>query len=287
MYILKLDTYLDLNLKTHLHAHRKKKELDPLFIQSIPPCSNGVWIRPTMCIPLFPCHSDNPLNISYGDFSQRQRMPGWQGGFKEKENHIPVPDTLLCAVPAMAGELGAFTFAKVLGRQSTVVIVKVQVFWGRDAVSSRIFLNRYFCSILFVQKRGKKSGVIFLFQAWLCQLDFCWFKCSSSVTFISHACGMWKMLLTQAKAQAPSAHIPDTTLTWHVWCCIFLSHWRSGSESYCIHLRMEQNESHSIQHSVPFLLSSVSTLPPLNAEDKKEVWALKTRFRSALTEAKA
>lgn len=57
-------------------------------------------------------------------------MSGWQGGLEEKENYIPVPDAPLCAVPAMAGELGAFTFAKVLGRKSTVVIRRVQVFWG-------------------------------------------------------------------------------------------------------------------------------------------------------------
>lgn len=57
-------------------------------------------------------------------------MSGWQGAFKEKENYLPVPDAPLCAVPAVAGALGAFTFAKVLGRKSTVAIVRVQVFWG-------------------------------------------------------------------------------------------------------------------------------------------------------------
>lgn len=224
------------------------------------------------CIPLLQCHSDNPLDISYGDISQWQWMSGWQGGLEEKENYIPVPDAPLCAVPAMAGELGAFTFAKVLGRKSTVVIGRVQVFWGWDAVSSRIFLNRYFCSILFVQKLGKNQEYFFLFLAWLCQLGFCWFKCSSSVTFIFCACEMWKMLLTQAKTQAPSAHILDTTLTWHVWCCIFLSQWQSGSESYCIHLRMEQNESHSIQHSVPFLLCPQSL--------RYHLWMQRTEKRS-------
>lgn len=104
--------------------------------------------------------------IYHTETSQWQWMSGWQGAFKEKENYLPVPDAPLCAVPAVAGALGAFTFAKVLGRKSTVAIVRVQVFWGWDAVSSRIFLNRYFCSILFVQKLGKKSGVFF-FYFWL------------------------------------------------------------------------------------------------------------------------
>lgn len=128
--------------------------------------------------------------------------------------------------------------------------------WGWGALSSMIFLNRYFPPIIFYQKQEEKKreqyfSVKLNTVSWVCVDSSPLPQWPSS----PHACEMWKMLLTQAKAQAPSAHIPDTTLTQHVWCCIFLSHWQSGSESYCIHLGkgMEQNESHSKQHYLPFL----------------------------------
>lgn len=293
MYILKLDTYLDLNLKTHLQAHRRKKNL---ILCSFRVCL-PVWMvfgtipernRSGTCIPLLQCHSDNPLDISYGDISQWQWMSGWQGGLEEKENYIPVPDAPLCAVPAMAGELGAFTFAKVLGRKSTVVIGRVQVFWGWDAASSRIFLNRYFCSILFVQKLGKKSGVFFFISRLTLSVGFLLIQ----VLFLSdlHLLCLWdvKDAVDTSKDSSslssyPRHHFNMACLMLHISVSVTKWQWKLLHSS-------ENGAEWKPQHTALCSLSSVSsvsTLPPLNAEDRKEVWALKTRFKSALTESKA
>lgn len=47
--------------------------------------------------------------------------------------------------------------SKLLGRHRTRVILRMQVVWGWVAVSSMIFLNRYFLPIIFGQKRGEKN----------------------------------------------------------------------------------------------------------------------------------
>lgn len=76
--------------------------------------------------------------------------------------------------------------AKVLGRHSSIIVLKAQVVWGWDALSSTLFLDRYFPPIIFGQKQEKKNmWAIFFCQAEHCQLGLCWFKYSSLVTFVS------------------------------------------------------------------------------------------------------
>lgn len=70
---------------------KKKKwlELDPQFIQIAHHCWYGAWIRLAICIFLSLCHF---LLIHLVFHTGTFPSSSWQGGFKEREEQVPVPE---------------------------------------------------------------------------------------------------------------------------------------------------------------------------------------------------
>lgn len=124
-----LESHLKPKLTSMLTAEKKCLKPDSQFVQIVPHCLNGVWIRLAMCISLSMSLSAYALGISYRDFSQWQQMSGWQGALRRGKSTFHSQNSVLHN--ARKGKcIRSIHIAKVLGSHSTIIILKVRVVWG-------------------------------------------------------------------------------------------------------------------------------------------------------------